>query len=154
MLNDLGPAATFIAANYAQPFNIDAFERAAQRVLDDLAEDVGWMYETLHTDGKTKARINFTVWTELFSCPECAGEINFFAEAFDKETKGVRASFPCPHCTFSLTKKDALQKSFESMLDPATQQPWQRIRLKPVRINYKVGDKTHEKDPTAKDLAL
>ena len=41
------------------------------------------MYETLHADGKTKGRINFTVWSEVFTCPECTGEVNFVAEALD-----------------------------------------------------------------------
>ena len=27
------------------------------------------MYETLHSDGKTKGRIEYTVWSEVFSCP-------------------------------------------------------------------------------------
>ena len=45
------------------------------------------MYETLHTDGKTKGRINFTVWSEVFTCPECAGEINFVKEALDPKLK-------------------------------------------------------------------
>ena len=68
---DLSPAATFIAANYNIPFDVDAFAKAARRLLDEVEEEIGWMYETLHTDGKTKGRINYTVWRGL-SCPECA----------------------------------------------------------------------------------
>ncbi|HSO83126.1 hypothetical protein [Thiocapsa sp.] len=47
------------------------------------------MYETQHTDGKTKGRIEYTVWSQLYTCPECAGEINFTAEALDPQTKRV-----------------------------------------------------------------
>ena len=75
VLGDLSPAATFIAANYNIPFDVDEFAEAARKLLDDVEEEVGWMYETLHSDGKTKARINYTVWSEVFSCPECAGEV-------------------------------------------------------------------------------
>ena len=56
------------------------------------------MYETLHTDGKTKGRINYTVWSDVFSCGECGKEIIFVEEALDTETGSIRETFPCPHC--------------------------------------------------------
>ncbi|MGH9364219.1 MAG: DNA methyltransferase, partial [Thermoanaerobaculia bacterium] len=99
VLNDLGPAATFIAANYNLPFDVRAFARKAQRILDEVERELGWMYETLHTDGKTKARINYTVWSQVFSCPECSGEVVFLEEALDEATKRVREEFPCPNCS-------------------------------------------------------
>jgi hypothetical protein len=67
ILGDLSPAATFIAANYNLPFDVGAFEKAAKRILREVDDEIGWMYETLHWDGKTKARINYTVWSEVFS---------------------------------------------------------------------------------------
>ncbi len=152
ILGDLSPAATFIAANYNIPFDVDAFTTAARRLLDEVEEEIGWMYETLHTDGKTKGRINYTVWSEVFSCPECAGEIVFFEEALDKETKRTRSRFPCPHCSAQLSKNN-LQKSFETRVDPASAEPWKRIRLRPVLINYSVGNSRYEKEPDQTDLS-
>jgi predicted RNA-binding Zn-ribbon protein involved in translation (DUF1610 family) len=108
VLNDLGPAATSIATNYNLPFDLDSFAREARRILKDLEHEVGWMYETLHTDGKTKSRINYTVW-EVFTCPECGEKIVFLNEALDPKTKRVRDSFPCPSCSAELTK-DNLQR--------------------------------------------
>src|SRR2546425_10999347 len=61
ILSELAPAATFIAANYNLPFDLDDFERAAQRILDEVEAELGWMYESAHKGGKTKGRINFTV---------------------------------------------------------------------------------------------
>ena len=89
ILGDLSPAATFIAANYNLPFNVDAFADAARRLLDEIEEEIGWMYETLHTDGKSKGRINYTVWSEVFSCPECTDEVVFVKEALNKKTLRV-----------------------------------------------------------------
>ena len=97
ILNDLSPAATFIAANYNLPFDVNEFARAGQRILDEVEQELGWMYETLHVDGTTKGRIAYTVWSEVFTCPNCAGEIVFLDEAFDRGTKRVKDSFPCPH---------------------------------------------------------
>jgi hypothetical protein len=52
VLSDLGPAASFIAANYTLPFNVTAFSKAAQRILLDVEKELGWMCGTLHADGK------------------------------------------------------------------------------------------------------
>ena len=98
ILGDLGPAATFIAANYNLPFDLDAFETAARELLESVKSDIGWMYETRHTDGR-KAMINYTVWSEVFSCPECAGEVVFVKEALDSQTKRVSKTVNCPHCS-------------------------------------------------------
>jgi hypothetical protein len=61
VLNDLSPAATFIAYNYNTPVDVAAFEKEAKRILKEVEKECGWMYETLHTDGKTKGKINYTV---------------------------------------------------------------------------------------------
>ena len=149
-LNDLGPAATFIAANYTLPFDVASFSRAAQRTLIEVEKELGWMYETLHTDGKIKGRINFTVWSEVFTCPECAGEVNFVEEALDPSTKHVLDRFPCPHCSAELTK-DNLERDYETLIDPASKQAWKRVCFRPALINYSVGKATHEKAPNQSD---
>ena len=152
ILGDLSPAATFIAANYNTPFNVDEFAEAARKLLDEVEEEVGWMYETTHTDG-TKARINYTVWSEVFACPECAQEIVFLEQALDRDSKRTHTSFPCPHCSATLSK-DNLDRSFETLSDPSTKRPWKRIRLKPGLINYPATGKRYEKDPDPNDMAV
>ena len=151
ILNDLGPAATFIAANYTLPFDLSAFSREANRILTEVEKELGWMYETLHTDRKSRGRINFTVWSEVFTCPECAGEVNFTEEALDPSTKRVHDRFPCPHCSAELTK-DNLERDFETLIDPASKEAWKRVRFRPALINYSVGKVTHEKKPDQRDL--
>jgi hypothetical protein len=48
VLNDLSPAATFIAYNYNTPVDAHAFEREAKRILKEVEAECGWMYETWH----------------------------------------------------------------------------------------------------------
>ena len=153
VLNDLGPAATFISANYNRPIDMAAFTQAAQRILDDGAEEFGWMYETVHTDGKTKGRIEYTVWSEIFTCSECAGEINFVAEALDPKTKRVFDTFPCPHCGTKLTKA-SMTLSFESFVDPATGKATRRPKRRPSIINYRIGKQVFEKTPDEHDIEI
>ena len=153
ILGDLSPAATFIAANYNLPFDVTAFSEAAARLLEEVETEIGWMYETLHTDGKTKGRINYTVWSEVFSCPECAGEVVFLNEALDRTTDRTRAQFPCPHCSVDLTKEN-LQRSFETRIDPLTGEPWKRIRLRPILLNYRIGKNRYQKYADEADSSL
>ncbi|MFZ0258121.1 MAG: DNA methyltransferase, partial [Gammaproteobacteria bacterium] len=153
ILNDLSPAATFIAANYNIPFDVDAFAKAGKQLLKEVEQEIGWMYETLHTDGKTKGRVEYTVWSEVFTCPECAGELNFLEEALDQESKRVRDTFPCPHCGAELNK-DRLERVMENRIDPATGQSWQRVKFRPALISCRVGKTRCEKQPDADDLAL
>jgi len=153
ILSELAPAATFIGANYNLPFDVDAFEHAAKKILDEVAAELGWMYETAHKDGKAKGKINFTVWSEVFSCPECTEEVVFLTEALNRRTKQVREEFPCPHCGASLNKNN-LERTFETLADPATGAAWKRIKLRPGLINYSVGKAKYEKQPDAADLKL
>ena len=153
VLGDLSPAATFIAANYNIPFDVDEFADAARKILDDVEDEVGWMYETLHTDGKTKGRINYTVWSEVFSCPECAGEVVFAREALDMRTKRVRKEFPCPHCGKLVTKRE-LDRRDATRIDPVTGTGFLEPGRVPVLIEYVHNNKKYEKPVDQQDLRL
>lgn len=150
ILNDLSPLATFLAAGYNLPFDVQEFEREARRILKEVGDELGWMYETRHTDGKGTGRINYTVWSEVFGCPECGGEVVFLKQALNPTTKRVRERFSCPSCLASLTKKK-LARSFETLLDPADSIPWKRVRFVPVLINYSLGRRKFEKEPDHED---
>ncbi|MHB0869749.1 MAG: DNA methyltransferase [Chloroflexota bacterium] len=152
ILNDLSPAATFIAANYNLPFDLTAFTQAGQQLLREVEKEIGWMYETLHTDGM-KGRIEYTVWSQVFVCPECGREITFLEEALDEGTGRVRASFPCPHCSADLNK-DRLEKAFDTRIDPGLATPWKRVKFRPVLITYAADGQRYEKKPDDADLAV
>ena len=146
ILNDLSPAATFIGANYNIPIDVEAFAKAGKKLLKELEQEIGWMYETIHTDGKTKGQIKYTVWSEIFTCPHCAGEVNFLDEALDDDSKQVRDEFPCPNCGAELTKKK-LEKLFESTVDHVSGKALKKAKRVPNIICYEVNGKKFEKKP-------
>lgn len=153
VLNDLSPAATFIAANYSNPVDATEFEQQAKRILKEVEDEFGWMYETMHKDGKTKGRINYTVWSDVFSCGECGKEIVFTEEALDTESGSIRETFPCPHCGIE-SKKDDLELRYESVVDKAIGETISIPKRVPVLINYSVKGGKHEKKPDSGDLSL
>jgi hypothetical protein len=151
VLNDLGPIASFIAAGYNTPFDTLQFEMEARRLLRALSDEIGWMYETKHpADGRT-GKINFTVWSEVFSCPECVGDVNFLHEALDPTTKKTATEFPCPHCGAGLTRR-RLERLSDTKFDTALNETVALPRREAVLINYTVGTQTYEKQPDAADL--
>ncbi len=149
VLNDLSPAAAFIAANYNLPFDLVAFEAEAKRVLREVNEELGWMYETRHSDGR-KGRVEYTVWSEVFSCHECAGEVVFVTEALDKESKHVRDDFPCPSCDARLTKR-LLERRYVIEQDHDAGRTVKTPKRIPVLLVYKVGEDTFSKEPDDND---
>lgn len=153
ILNDLSPAATFIAANYNLPFDVEAFAKAGRQLLQEVEQELGWMYETLHTDGKAKGRIEYTVWSQIYTCPDCAGEVNFLNEALDEDSKRVRESFLCPHCGAELSKQ-RLERLFVSKLDPAIGKTLQIPKRQPALISYLVGGSRYEKAPDEYDFQV
>ena len=153
VLNDLSSAATFIAYNYTTPVNVREFEREARRILKEFEVECGWMYETLHTDGKTKGKINHTVWSNVFICPECTREVIFSEAAVNKETGSVRDEFPCPHCGAMFNKR-RMERVWESRYDNAIKQTIRQVKQVPVLIDYTVGGKRAKKTLDKSDLAL
>lgn len=118
ILNDLSTAATFIAHNFNTPISIDSREEDARKVIRDLERDFGWMFQTLHEPTAKEiesavqeisksssptlqgriGRINYTVWSDVFSCPECSSEIIYWDSAVDKVDFQVKSNFDCPSC--------------------------------------------------------
>ena len=137
ILNDLSPAATFIANNYNTPADATMFEREVKKLLTEVEAECGWMFTTLHEASSTESqkvaeairacssqnevrelfaelkslraalrdrnskmqlgRINYTVWSDIFICQSCGGEIIFWDAAFDSKTEKVNDIFFCPH---------------------------------------------------------
>lgn len=122
-------------------------------MLKEVEDECGWMYETLHTDGKTTGKINYTVWSDVFVCPECTREVVFWEAAVDKEAGRVKDEFPCPHCGAILTKR-RMERAWVNKYDSVIKQTIRQAKQVPVLINYTVGGKRAEKAPDKNDLSL
>jgi len=165
VLVDLSPAATFIAYNYNTPVDAHAFEREARRILREVEQECGWMYDTWHPHcddpNRVKGRINFTVWSDVFVCPQCGSEMVFWDVAVDKQVGQVRDDWECPNCGARLSKnpikeRGALkaERSWLTEYDPIIGKSIRKAKQVPVLINYTVAKKRIEKAPDREDLAL
>lgn len=147
-LNDLSPAATFIAYNYNTPVDGDVFKIRYDQIISDFKKSTEYMWETLSSDGKTIGKINYTVWSDVYSCPECSGEIIYYKEAFHNVSSTVVFSpeFNCPHCSCLISKNPSKtshaqkpNRIFESSFDPISKKVEEKQKQIPVLINYNIG---------------
>lgn len=153
ILNDLSPAATLIAAGYNLTTDPEGFSVAAQRLLDRFNREYGWMYLTEGPKTGSSCPIHYTVWSEIFSCPDCSGEIEYWEQAYDESSGTIDAEFKCPHCSAKLTKRD-LKRRTTTYFDKRLQATRTRQLLRPVEIHYEFEGTTTTKKPDEKDLAV
>ena len=152
ILSDLSTAATFLSYNYNIPADANILDRDAKRLLSAVQAECEWMYNTRHSDGR-KGKINYTVWSDVFVCPECAEEVIFWDAAVDQSAGEIAEEFHCTHCGALLTKRNAERAwitKYESALG-STQRQAKRV---PVLINYTIDGKRAEKTPDKDDIDL
>lgn len=151
VLSDLSPSASVIAAGLNLPIDADAFDKASKDILDRFDTELGWMYETTHTNGKP-ARIEYTVWSEVFTCPECGSPVVFYDVAFNPNTGKVEEPFRCSAtgCGAELDK-DRLDRRLTTVRTPVGDSI-ERIELRPVRIHYVYSGQRYDKSPDPTDL--
>lgn len=175
ILNDLSPAATFIARNYNSSINPLDFKRDAEIFLAALQSECFWMFKTLHqpSDSLVNAgvalikeggkpnietigqcgTINFSVWSDVFHCPECASEIVYYNQAISAETGKVLDSFSCPSCGIELSKRE-LDRAWITYSDPILGGLKKIAKQQMVLLSYSYAGKRFEKKPDLADLAL
>ncbi|MBR2506169.1 MAG: DNA methylase [Bacilli bacterium] len=153
VLGDLSPVASFIAYNYNTPVDSKAFALEAKKILAEVEKECGWMYETKHTDGSI-GKINYVVWSDVFICPDCGGEIVFYDVAVDKEKGEVKEEFACSNCGAKHSKKQ-VSKAMQTVFDKTMSKTIQQSKTVPVLIQYvDEKGKRHEKKPDDFDFEL
>lgn len=159
ILNDLAPAATFIAANYNTQIDSLAYQEAVEQILDECADECGWMYETRHVNTgyqslldsiELTGKINYTLWSDVFICPHCGNEIVFWNIALD-EKGNMRSAFQCNHCGLEI-KKSQCERAKDIRYIADTGETVTFAKQVPVLINYTYNGKRYDKTPDADDI--
>lgn len=159
VLNDLAPNATFLASGVTLPVDADAFDKASSLLLKRFDDELGWMYKTMAPDG-VEADIDYTVWSEVFTCPHCASAVVYYEGAFVPKTGEVKDSFPCPSCGATVGKKKPAPSLERRKITTRilTGDVIERIELRPVRIQYRYRSGKNviagSKAPDEQDLAV
>lgn len=155
ILNDLGPSATFISYNNTHSPDYISLNNEINKISTQVHEKYGYMFQTNHSSPAIKGNINYTIWSDVFSCPECTSDVNFWRSAIDTKNAKVLDKFKCEHCDAHLSKKTAERVWVNTFCD-RTQESIKVAKQVPVLIIYSVdGEKKRfSKAPDAIDLDL
>ncbi len=153
ILNDLSPAATLIAAGYNLTRCPESFSKLAAKLLEKFNREYGWMYQTTDPKSGDICDIDFTVWSEVFSCPHCSGELEFWTLAYDPSSGTIVENPTCPHCSAEVLKRDLIRRTTK-YYDQAVGATRTKQILKPVEIRYRHRGAKKKKLPDEKDLQV
>jgi len=171
VLVDLSPAATFIAAGTNLLAHIVSRLDEIADMIRQVEEEhgailstnhVGWPRGTLSASQRKndanrkapgKGHIEYVVWSDVFSCSSCTGELVYWDLVFRGPGKPVAKELRCQHCHAELTLR-SLERIWVSRHDPELDLVVKQAKQVPVLINYRVGRSRYEKYPDSDDLAL
>lgn len=152
VLADLSPVATFMASNYNGPADPEIFEERANRLLSELKDELGWMYETV-VPKKGSTLIEYMVWSEVFLCHACSGEMVFEKVAVDRKTFKILDRITCPHCGAE-GRKEEMDLQYVTQMDPKTGEYKKAPKRVPSEIFYRDGSELKSKEPDDQDLEV
>ncbi len=151
ILGDLAPAATFITYGYNRSADAFEFLQLAESVCNKLDEELGWMYEFDQQYGG-KSLASYIVWSDVFICEACQGEIEFYENAYDAESKKFRDEFQCPHCD-SKNRKVSTERISTTTYDFLLKSPWTSYKQIPSLIALSSGGRRNiKRRPTNSDI--
>lgn len=152
VINDLSPVATFISSILNTRKDIQKMLRDARRIIDDAEKKYGYLYKTRHTND-AKGDINYVLWSDVFICPNCSHEINYWDIAVEEETLDRKSELICNHCSLEISKRN-LERAKETTYDIYTKKTITTSKQRPVLINYLYENKRFFKKPDLEDMKV
>jgi hypothetical protein len=142
VLNELSPAASFIADRFTRKFDPSLFAAGVKNLCHELADLRREIYTTRCRSCGKNTEVLFTVWSYRVRCNSCDQEFLLWDHCRHygqtvREHK-ILSEFPCPRCR-RLLKKSRLQ----------------RTTVEPVRLGYRCCSRQQVEHPlTEEDHAL
>lgn len=170
VLSDLSPTATFIAATTNALREVQDAVPAIEEVLREVERAHGALLHTAHVgwprgeaaperrhnrDGgpaPARGEIEYTVWSDVFACGECATELVYWELVFRGPGVDPPDELRCPRCGAGQSIR-TLARVWTTRFDPELNETVRQAKQVPVLINYRVGGKRFEKAPDEADLA-
>lgn len=152
VLTDLSPIAGFLAFNYNHSIETSRFYTEATKILDEVRDEISWMLETKHKDGRFGV-INSILYSEDFICPICSSNFTLWEYAVDSEKGVFNDPFECKNCGGKIKKGDCgkvMEKRYDKYLNAEIEQ----VKITPVEILYVIDKKRFKKKPDQYDLDL
>src|SRR5262245_26184320 len=109
IIADLSSAATFIAANYLHTPEVKDLEARCNRAIDEVRSATEWMFTTkveLPNGKDIEARIDHTVWSDVFTCDNCGAELILWHLTVGAEGDISKSNIQCNSCGMELRSSE------------------------------------------------
>jgi len=155
ILSELSTVASFISRGYTTSFVGTPFVETADNILNRIESTTQSQYSTPHQSGSSFGTIDFTVWSDVFSCDNCGNSIILWDAVIDSKTRHrkSRNEVPCPHCKHigDIRKMSRIMESFQ---DPGLGIIAKRVKQEPIFVQYRLQSKKYEKSADDHDRQI
>lgn len=144
ILSDISPIASFISNNYNN-IEADKLEKEAEKIFDLINSEYDWLYKTKHivnTDTRQSifeengyGRIDYIIWSQVFSCPYCKEEYKFWDWGVNKKTEKTLKDYECKCCGSIINKRNS-KKIFINFFDSSLNENYKLTKYEPALISY------------------
>lgn len=156
VLYDLSPVASFISYCLNSPLDSAEYLTEMTKIIEQVNRETSWMFQTKHYDDKKEyigyGKVEYTVWSDVFICPNCGDEIIFYSAAKDSGGR-VSRKINCANCKAEWGK-NALSRAQEIFFDRVLKRNCTRSKQVPVLISYKFRNKRFLKRIDEYDLNI
>jgi 16S rRNA G966 N2-methylase RsmD len=157
VLMDLSPAATHIAAGHGARFTDAEIEAAAEIVAAVRRREQvlfaaphrghpsrlrAWAEVQSHQKCRIHGDLEYLVWSEVWTCPGCGGDVVFGEAAYEPNASKVAAMISCPSCQRRMSKRNC-RRRMEQYVDPLLNETANRPILMPLFAAYRVDGRRY-----------
>ena len=144
ILVDLSPEASFIAGAMINVHNYQKVKSEHQKIGKELYSSTKQIYSGLIDP--PSGDVNYTVWSDVFICPECTSEIVYWNAAVDIQTGDIKSTILCSKCNSELCKDDLI-RCMESFTDVATGIQIRQTKTVPVLLDLTIDGRRIQRRP-------
>ena len=101
-VSDISALGQHITQGYLSKVNHMDLTKTASKVISSVRDNVGCYYQTIRTEDAKPVELVRTIWSFVYSCPNCGHEFNFFYNTMksSKEEKDI-----CSNCGEKFDKR-------------------------------------------------
>lgn len=113
VLSDLSPLAAHLAYNHTLGCDPQALSRCWEKIRSRLSQEVSTLYGIDCDNCHSQALIRYTIWSDIYACPDCGVNINFWKTNVDPEDGTVSSGLKCPSCSHEWKRSAETRVSVE-----------------------------------------
>ena len=104
ILNDLSTLALHLSFNHTRPCDASDLESAWEHIQRELMPDIVRLYGVTCDHCSRGALTRYTIWSDVYSCPNCRADVPLWRVGLDRARGKVRRSLRCPSCDHEFRK--------------------------------------------------